>query len=303
MPAASQSLPPRAQAALSHLRRLKPLDGYSVESYLAASGRRQLRLKRRNIPVADEGFEEIVLERTGGSGSGGRVVGIRVLTSRGDAGRGLVLVHADGKVCGDAQEIAVDMKNTATTSAASRGGCGSARNLSSMSGTRRSSSSGGASSTPSSATAALSDADNQLLLQYGLMALGALLVLKLVFAAINVLAIILLPALYLYASANCPTIQSFEAKRELKRVMRGSHLPEEMQPKGFFEQGLNRIAASVTTELATSLGYEMSMTDCLGAAKMATLKVPLAGQEFYWLGVMNKWRYVGSREIPGSKTD
>ncbi|KAL9187429.1 hypothetical protein ACHAXT_001532 [Thalassiosira profunda] len=302
MPAASQPLPPRAQAALSHLRRLKPLDGYSVESYLAASGRRQLRLKRRNIPVADEGFADIVLERTGGSGSGGRVVGIRVLTSRGDAGRGVVLVHADGKVCSDAKEITVDMKNTATISAASQGGGGSARNSSSVSGARRSnSSSGGASST--SATAALSDADSQLLLQYGLMALGALLVLKLVFAAINVLAIVLLPALYLYASANCPTIESFEAKRELKRVMRGTHLPEEMQPKGFFEQGLNRIAASVTTELATSLGYEMSMTDCLGAAKLATLKVPLAGQEFYWLGVMNKWRYVGSREIPGSKTD
>ena len=30
---------------------------------------------------------------------------------------------------------------------------------------------------------------------------------------------------------------------------KGAHLPEESQPKGFFESGLNRIAASITTEL------------------------------------------------------
>ena len=70
--------------------------------------------------------------------------------------------------------------------------------------------------------------------------------------------------------------------------MRGAHLPEEHQPKGFFEQGLNRLAASVTTELATSLGYEISMTDCFGAGKMATVKVPVANAEYYWIGIVGK---------------
>ena len=35
------------QAALQYLRRLKPLDGFSVEKYIASSGKNQVRLKRR----------------------------------------------------------------------------------------------------------------------------------------------------------------------------------------------------------------------------------------------------------------
>ena len=51
------------------------------------------------------------------------------------------------------------------------------------------------------------------------------------------------------------------AKKELKRVLRGEHLPENHvdKPKGFFDQALSRINATVTTELATGLGYEVSM--------------------------------------------
>lgn len=41
---------------------------------------------------------------------------------------------------------------------------------------------------------------------------------------------------------------------------RRAHLPEEQQPQGFFERGLNRLAASITAELATSLGYECEIT-------------------------------------------
>ena len=43
-----QLLSPRTQAALQHLRRIKPLDGYSVERYnIATSGKTEVRLKRR----------------------------------------------------------------------------------------------------------------------------------------------------------------------------------------------------------------------------------------------------------------
>ena len=43
--------------------------------------------------MSDEGFEDIVVDR-----SSGRVVGIRVLTSAGDAGRGVVLVDERGEL-------------------------------------------------------------------------------------------------------------------------------------------------------------------------------------------------------------
>ena len=42
-----QLLSPRTRAALKHIRRLKPLDGYSVERYIATSGKTEVRLKRR----------------------------------------------------------------------------------------------------------------------------------------------------------------------------------------------------------------------------------------------------------------
>eukprot|EP00584_Thalassiosira_punctigera_P009832 CAMPEP_0172532540 /NCGR_PEP_ID=MMETSP1067-20121228/5557_1 /TAXON_ID=265564 ORGANISM="Thalassiosira punctigera, Strain Tpunct2005C2" /NCGR_SAMPLE_ID=MMETSP1067 /ASSEMBLY_ACC=CAM_ASM_000444 /LENGTH=283 /DNA_ID=CAMNT_0013317071 /DNA_START=71 /DNA_END=919 /DNA_ORIENTATION=+ len=283
MSAAERQLSPRTRAALQYLRRLKPLDRYAMESYLATSGKQQVRLKRRNVPIRDEGFEEIVVDR-----SAGYVVGIQVLTSRGDAGRGIVLVDEDGKPRDDGATVTVPMANVSAASSTSGATRGSAAargsSSSSSSGSRRNRSGGAPPSEPH-----LSDINNELLLQYGLMALGALVALKIIFAALNVLSILVLPLLYLYACSNVPSNESFDAKKELKRVMRGAHLPEERQPQGFFEQGLNRLAASVTAELATSLGYEMSVTDYLGAAKLASVKVPVAGAEYYWVGIVGKW--------------
>ncbi|KAL7544227.1 hypothetical protein ACHAWF_007609, partial [Thalassiosira exigua] len=238
----------------------------------------------RNVPVNDEGFEEIVVDLPSG-----RVVGIRVLTSRGDAGRGIVLVDKNGKPCGGDTSVTVNMADAAARSSVGAAASDPGPN-------RRSGASPAASP---AAPAPISDEENQLLLQYGMMVVGALIALKVVLAAANVLALLLVPALYLYVAAHCPGNGSFDAKRELKRVMRGAHLPEEAQPKGFFEQGLNRIAASVTAELATSLGYEVRISDFAGAAKMAAVKVPVAGAEFYWIGVIGKWRYCGQRDIPG----
>ena len=42
-----QKLPPHAAAALRHLRRVKPEDGWSADTYLSSRGRRMVRLKRR----------------------------------------------------------------------------------------------------------------------------------------------------------------------------------------------------------------------------------------------------------------
>jgi hypothetical protein len=93
---------------------------------------------------------------------------------------------------------------------------------------------------------------------------------------------------YIYAIQTCPTTASFDAKRELKRVLRGAHLPEEQQPQGFFERGINRLAASIGTELATSLGYELSVDDYFGAVKVSWVRVPVAGMDFYWVGVFGE---------------
>jgi hypothetical protein len=87
----------------------------------------------------------------------------------------------------------------------------------------------------------------------------------------------------------------FDAKKELKRVSRGEHLPETHpdKPKGVLEAMAARVAASVATELVTLPGYEVSMTNLAGAAIVATVTVP-AKTEFYWVGAFDKWYYVTS---------
>jgi len=239
--------------------------------------------KLRNIPICDEGFEDIVLDRIEG-----HVVGIQVLTSRGEAGRGIVLVDKNGKICANNDDdiVTVQMANTTSFAPSVNG-----------SSQRRSSSVRSSSSTMSSTNQIVDTISNELLIQYGLMAIGALLILKLIFTALNMIILFALPVIHLYASANCPSNDTFDAKKELKRVMRGAHLPEEHQPKGLFEKGLAKLTSSITTEIATSLGYEIRINDYF-VAKMASVKVPVTGYEYYWIGMFDRWRYMGQREIP-----
>lgn len=278
-----QQLSPRTVAALNHLRRLKPLDGYAVESY-TSFGKKLVRLKRRNIPLKDDSlFIDIILYES-------RVIGLQILTSSGNVGRGVVLVNEDGNPCTsrDDSQITVNMADVLTSNGATT----------SSSARRSSSNSPAAYNAPH--TNPLSNIDNENILQYSMMGLAALIVLKIVVNALSNLAFLLLPLLYFYASSNCPTSESFDVKKELKRVMRGAHLPEEQQPKGWVEQKLNRLAASISTELATSLGYEVRMTDYWGIARVSAVKVPVAGQEFYWIGIVNRWQYIGQRELRSS---
>ena len=200
---------------------------------------------------------------------------------------GVVLVNEDGNPCTsrDDSRITVNMTDVLTSNSAAA----------SSSTSRSSSGSSAAYNAPP--TNPLSNVDNENILQYGMMGLAALIVLKIVVNALSSLAFLLLPLLYFYASSNCPSSESFDAKKELKRVMRGAHLPEEQQPKGWVEQKLNRLAASISTELATSLGYEVRVTDYFGVARVSAVKVPVAGQEFYWIGIINRWQYIGQREL------
>jgi hypothetical protein len=134
----------------------------------------------------------------------------------------------------------------------------------------------------------LSEADTQFLVQYGGAFLLGLIILKSIINIFSSLSFFLAPLLYLYATQTCPTVESFDVKRELKRVMRGAHLPEEKQPQGFLERTMNRVAASIGTEWATSLGYELSVDDYWGAGRVAWVRVPVAGMDFCWVGAFGE---------------
>jgi hypothetical protein len=128
---------------------------------------------------------------------------------------------------------------------------------------------------------------------------------KAIFSMLFVFYLLAAPLLYLYALQQCPPESSFEAKKELKRVLRGTHLAETHpdKPRGFLEGMAARVAASVTTELATLPGYQVTMTNLAGAAIVSSVKVPTARMECYWVGAFGKWYYITSRELGDVKRD
>ena len=75
---------------------------------------------------------------------------------------------------------------------------------------------------------------------------------------------------------NCPANDTFDAKKELKRVLRGQHLPEGHQDKpagDWLSRTVARVTASVAAEAATALGYEVSyfVSVCCGGEWCARL--------------------------------
>ena len=147
----------------------------------------------------------------------------------------------------------------------------------------------------------MSAEDSKRLVQYGLLFLAGLIVLKVLSdSTIGSLLVLALPLLYVYGLQTCPASTSFDAKKELKRVLRGQHLPEDHpnKPKGFLEEMAARVAASVTAELATFPGYEMEMTSLGGAGWLADVRVPAAKLQCFWIGAFNKWTYICSFDTP-----
>jgi hypothetical protein len=89
---------------------------------------------------------------------------------------------------------------------------------------------------------------------------GSAVAIKIAYQAMFVLYMLAFPILYLYAVKTCPSNESFDAKKELKRVMRGYYLPENdpNKPKGFIGETLARAQASATAEVAMAPGYEIT---------------------------------------------
>jgi hypothetical protein len=97
----------------------------------------------------------------------------------------------------------------------------------------------------------------------------------------------------LYRTKKNQSIESFDVKKELKRILRGHHLPESHpeKPRGFLEQTLARIQATVVTELATLPGYTVRMDNLVpGAVLLAVVVVPSVDMTYYWLGAANRVR-------------
>jgi hypothetical protein len=166
---------------------------------------------------------------------------------------------------------------------------------------------GGASSSPSSPASASSswtaEQHRQLWQLLGGFVVFSLLV-RLVFETLLVLYVMAPPLLYIYLVSTCPGPETFDAKRQLKRVLRGDHLPPDHpgRPRGVLGEAVARVQAAVVTEIATLPGYEVTLTGLLGAVNVACVRVPTANLDFYWAGALNSWYYVCATEITSSSS-
>lgn len=270
-----------AQAALQHLKKKKPSDGWSIETKSSGSTT-TVRLLRRSVPLTDNFFLDIHYDKVSDS-----VVGI--LTPKRDGlAQSQVLVDANGKPQGRHLALLRVADWDPSTASTSRTTAASAPS------TNR------AAPASASDTGTLTLEQNKKLLQYAASGVGALFCFRLLFSAMFGIYILAFPLVYLYLVQKCPNMESFDAKKEIKRVLRGYHLPDDdpNKPKGFLSETIARIGATITTELATGTGYEIQIYPLAGAAHVAAVRVPSAKMDCYWVGAVGRWFYVYSREMP-----
>jgi hypothetical protein len=283
-----------SEAALAHLRRIKPNDGWALQykttSAAPSTGTTTtsmlVRLLRRNVPVTDSYFFDLYHDVPSN-----QVVGIlsQCNTKTPHAvSSAQVLVDASGKLTTSSVQIV-----SITGYKASFGSSGQAKKSS------QSSPSSTPLSSSASTTATISDKQNRDLLWYGGGLLGVAILSRL---SLTLVTLFVLPAVYMVLVQTCPKPESFDAKKELKRILRGHHLPDHHpdKPKGLLSETLARITASVATELATLPGYEVTTIGLAGAAWIACARVPSVEMDYYWIGLHHTWYYLYGTKIQAS---
>ncbi|CAJ1941225.1 unnamed protein product [Cylindrotheca closterium] len=288
-----------SNAALSHLKAIKPNDGWSIKR-----DKNGLRLYRRNVALTDNSFVDIhyCLEN--------KVV-VGLLTKAATTCQ--VLVTQTGQPTSSVRRF-VSCKDTYDPNDNSNNNNDNDNNNISPATITTSNNTAdrftqhrrvhqSSNTTSANHNTTLSPEDNQMILRYGVMVVLASIVLRAMSSSmVLVIYFVGLPLVYVYALQTCPPASTFDAKKELKRVLRGHHLPQghPEKPKGFLAEMATRVAASVTTELATMPGYQVSMLPFGGAVILVDLVIPTANTQHYWLGAFGKWHYVYSRKYQSS---
>lgn len=287
---------PRSKEALLYLNRVKPYDGWSLDTFLASKGRR-VKVLRRNVPVSDSDFEDVALDTLSCC-----VVGIdnlstlKSVTVQGKeklSGRGVVLIEKNGTIARKPRTIpiALSLQPKSTSSTSNPKSTKINRPSSHRPpGTRQAKRRANRDEMPTF----LNDPEIMKYIFYGV---GAIVALKIIVSVLTSFLIIGIP-IFFVAQSTLPADTSFDAKKELKRVLRGVHLPESHpdKPKNWLEKTVSRVTASVATELATSLGYELEFTHFFGIATLAAVKVDVASVQCFWIGAFNKWFYIMQRD-------
>jgi hypothetical protein len=283
--------------ALDHLNSIRPNDGWSIQQQ-QQQDTSTIRLVRRNVPIVDNTFLDIHYDPTqkvivGVMTTDGATCQVLVDGTTGRPIKDMQIVSCKStypKITTPPTKPKMQMKNNAPTPSSTAMGGGS------------SAATTGFQNLLSPLLDSLTPEDRIVVesyIKYALIAVGGAIVLSILSSWGGLLFFLLIPLLYAYAVSSCPPLDSFDAKKELKRVLRGYHLPENdrNKPKGLLEEWAARITASVTAEVATLPGYEIDMMSLAGAALWTTVIVPSVNLQCYWVGMNHKWYYIGSKEI------
>lgn len=294
----------RTDHAIRHLKCLKPYDGWSADKYINSQGNELVMLRRRNVSLSKTGYTAIAYDENDSK----CVVGITSLI--GETGntifyRAVVLVEKDGVVAREQRAVRVSLKKVVgNTKEQSLNDAKeqNRRNIEkariSSSNDERNNAAGGFSA--ENILGKLSDEDTSDMAKLSLIFICVVTVLRIISSFKFMINAIVLPLLVLYAMQNCPTNESFDAKKELKRVLRGHHLPQGHQDKpadDWLSRTVARVTASVAAEAATALGYEVSFFSIAGICTVATVDVPISNKEFYWVGAFGSWRYIMQKDV------
>ena len=219
----------RTDHAIRHLKCLKPYDGWSADKYMNSQGNELVMLRRRNVSLSKTGYTAIAYDDNDSK----CVVGVTSLI--GETGntifyRAVVLVEKDGVVAREQRAVRVSLPkkvvgNTKEQSLndakeQNRRNIEKAKESSSRNSNDGRNNAGGGFSAEN-ILGKLSDEDTSDMAKLGLIFICVVTVLRIISSFRFMFNAIVLPLLVLYAMQNCPSNESFDAKKELKRVLRG----------------------------------------------------------------------------------
>ena len=218
------------EQAIQHLKSLKPYDGWLAETYTNTQGKELVVLKRRNVPLSKSGFEGLLYDENGTK----CVIGISHVIGSAEKSsyvRGVVLVEKNGIVAKEQREIRAKIKNESSSYLGKKKKTKDSPKVaetnnrgvtSQQRGTRRQHL-GAANvrrNAPSDANPLNNDEHGEIV-KLGLIFIGVATLMRIVASVFASIYFIVLPLVLLYAMQTCPSHEEFDAKKELKRVLRG----------------------------------------------------------------------------------
>lgn len=207
------------QKALKQLTTLKPYDGWSLESYVSsASNKTLIMLKRRNAPLYKKGFEFIYYDESNSK----NIVGITSIIGDTDNSlmcKGIVLVDHGGNVVREEKEVRLQVKKKEKDQEKdiNEAKLSREKNIKNAKEALKNKNEG----TREPVSPGITDEQTSELAKLGLILIGGLSILRIISSLFFSVNFVLMPLIVLYAMSTCPENSSFDAKKELKRVLRG----------------------------------------------------------------------------------